>query len=361
MRRILSTSPVGIGAAIVAGVVTLGPATARAHFSLDTPACFMTQDATGFPQKGAPCGPPDSPAGTLTMKVTAYTPGQTIMVHVTPTIPHPGWYRIALVTGKSSSQTATSLPNPPGTTCNPPKVTNPVWSPTQPVIADNLPSLSTPQTFSVKLPDGVTCTTAQPCTLQVVMVMTDHTYPSCYYHHCADITIGGGDGGTAPADAGGGSGGSTSVDASRDSAVASDSGMASSGAGGSSGAGVTTTGSSGGSGGTQVGGTGGSSSGAGGDGTTSSSSSTSGTASTTSTEATGGAATTTASTTSAGGATGTSGLAAPTDDPAGCSCTVPGRRSNVPWAAGTGLSLGLALALRRRRERATADARRPSR
>jgi len=71
----------------------------------------MTQDVQGFPQKGAPCGPPDAPAGTQTMMVTAYTPGQMIMVHVTPTIPHPGWYRIALVTGKSSSQTATSLPN----------------------------------------------------------------------------------------------------------------------------------------------------------------------------------------------------------------------------------------------------------
>jgi hypothetical protein len=171
----------------VTGVLT--SKAARAHFTLDTPACWLSQDQLGFPQKGAPCGPgPTDPAsGTFTNMVTSTPAGQMLSVKVTATIAHTGWYRIALVKGSSLSQTPTSLPDPPGTTCKPEVMTDPVWSPTQPVIADNLPTGS--HTFQVKLPDNITCTMSDPCTLQAIMVMTDGAFPDCYYHHCANIAI----------------------------------------------------------------------------------------------------------------------------------------------------------------------------
>ena len=62
---------------------------------------------------------------------------------------------------------------------------NPVWSPTQPVLADKLgmPAGSTSttinqsgtQTFMVTIPANAQCSNASPCTLQVLMIMTDHS------------------------------------------------------------------------------------------------------------------------------------------------------------------------------------------
>ena len=108
--------------------------------------------------------------------------------------------------GASSSQTMTSLPDPPtlgaagsAKQCTPAFIDNPVWSPTQPVLADKLglPAGSTDtnvnqsgtKTFNVTIPANATCTEAAPCTLQVLMFMTDHPSGSCNYHHCADISI----------------------------------------------------------------------------------------------------------------------------------------------------------------------------
>jgi len=119
-----------------------------------------------------------------------------LTVKVTATIAHPGWYRIALANGSSLSQTATTLPDPPGTTCTPSVISDPVWSPNQLVIADNLPTGS--HSFPVMLPSNITCTMADPCTLQAIMVMTDGAFPACYYHHCADIAIDDGASGGSP-------------------------------------------------------------------------------------------------------------------------------------------------------------------
>jgi hypothetical protein len=110
MLSVRQAPRMGMRALAACGVVISLSAQAHAHFKLDAPACYMSQDATGFPQKGAPCGPPDSPAGTLTMAVTSYQPGQMVTIKVTPTIPHSGWWRVALHTGKSSTQTTTTLP-----------------------------------------------------------------------------------------------------------------------------------------------------------------------------------------------------------------------------------------------------------
>jgi hypothetical protein len=46
-----------------------------------------------------------------------------------------------------------------------------------------------PRTFTVTLPDDVTCT---KCTLQVIEYMSKHSMP-CFYYHCADIAIAGDD------------------------------------------------------------------------------------------------------------------------------------------------------------------------
>jgi MYXO-CTERM domain-containing protein len=209
--------------AIVA-ISLFAPGRAHAHFTLNTPASWMSQDPKGSPQKFAPCAPtPDANLGelnpgTATMIVSPFQPGQMVSVSVTATQPHPGWYRIALAEGASSMQTTMTLPDPKaqaGTTCTPAIMTNPVWSTTQPVLADGLPAGSTAmtqqtgtKTFQVSIPQTASCTSARPCTLQVIMVMTDHPVTDCYYHHCADIMVSGTpvDGGVATTGAGGATG-----------------------------------------------------------------------------------------------------------------------------------------------------------
>jgi MYXO-CTERM domain-containing protein len=221
-----------LAAALAAGSLSLllAPAAARAHFMLNSPQSWWTQSSDGSPQKMAPCGN-EAVAGTAASTiVTKVQPGQTVAVQVTATIPHPGWYRISLKQGASSTQTAAAFPDPPtlgaaGTAqqCTPAFMDNPVWSPTQPVLADKLglPAGSTStttnqsgsKTFNVTIPADATCTTASPCTLQVVMFMTDHSSGSCNYHHCADIAVetgtATGTGGTTGA--GGGAGGASTT------------------------------------------------------------------------------------------------------------------------------------------------------
>jgi len=203
---------VALGLAVGAiGILTSSPA--EAHFKLTAPASWLSQDSVGGPQKNGPCAASPNtalgdPVGTPTKVVTALQSSQTVPVSVAVTVGHPGWFRIALVEGPSSSQTLSTLADPQaqaGTNCTPAIMKNPVWSPTQPVIADGLPAGSTAstqqsgtQTFQVTLPKGVSCTSTQPCSLQVIMVMTDHPASDCYYHHCADISIG------STTDAGGG-------------------------------------------------------------------------------------------------------------------------------------------------------------
>jgi hypothetical protein len=327
-RGVLSAA----SALVTGGLVVLSPALARAHFILNAPACWESQDALGSPQKNGPCAAIPNAAlesptpGTPSGIVTAVQRGQMVTVTVTATIQHPGWYRVALVEGKSATQTLTSLPDPvvpanAPTVCSPTKLVNPVWSPTQPIVADGLTTGT--QTFHLALPQNATCTPADPCTLQVIMVMTDHPADDCYYHHCADITIGstaGGSssGGSADADA------SVSVDAAaHDASATVDAGRASSssssGAGSSSGSSGATSSSSGGAAGTSS-----SSSGGSGGATTSSSSS-------------GGATT---------GEDGGSGASTDDNSSGGCGLAVGG---GSPAAAGTAGFVVLAMARRRRR------------
>jgi MYXO-CTERM domain-containing protein len=273
--------------------------------------------------------------------VTAVMPGQTLSVSVTSTIAHPGWWRIALHEGASSTQTLTTLPDPvpmAGTNCTPAIMMNPVWSPTQPVLADGLPAGSTvdtvqsgSKTFQVTIPQNANCSTAKPCSLQVIMVMTDHPPNNCYYHHCADITTSGGAADAGPdSSSTGGSDASTSKDAQSSGAGGSTSGP---GAGGSTGVGGS------GDGGSSMSGAGGSSSGPGAGGAT-------GTAGSTSTTMAGPTTTTTGGTQSSGATGGAAGSNGGNDN--GCSCRV-GSTDTRSMGAGYGMLLGLGLALLKRR------------
>ena len=166
----------------------------------------------GSPQKTAPCGNEATTGTSATKMVTTFQPGQTVAVQVAATIAHPGWYRISLKQGATSTQTMTAFPYSAhagrrglAQQCTPAFMDNPVWSSTQPVLADKLglPAGSTStttvqsgtKTFDVTIPSNATRTSASPCTLQVVMFMTDHASGSCNYHHCADIAIQAADGG----------------------------------------------------------------------------------------------------------------------------------------------------------------------
>src|SRR5581483_11995285 len=51
--------------------------------------------------------------------------------------------------------------------------------------------------FQVTIPATAQCSMAAPCTLQVMMIMTDHDKTvQCNYHHCANMAAAGGTAGT---------------------------------------------------------------------------------------------------------------------------------------------------------------------
>jgi len=220
MSRLSTVLAVCIGASGL-----LAPPLAQAHFMLNSPTSWWTQASDGSPQKSAPCGNEGATGTAASKMVTTVQPGATVPVSVTATVAHPGWYRISLKQGASSTQTAAAFPDPAplgaagsAQQCTPAFMDNPVWSPTQPVLADKLglPAGSTStttqqagsKTFNVTIPSSATCTSAAPCTLQVLMFMTDHPSGSCNYHHCADIAVASADGGSGDAKADSGPSGS---------------------------------------------------------------------------------------------------------------------------------------------------------
>ena len=84
-----------VGSALVTCAIgALAPSVAHAHFTLDAPPSWMSQDALGSPQKQSPCG--NESGGTATGMVTAFQPGQKITLKWTEIIAHDGWFRIAL-------------------------------------------------------------------------------------------------------------------------------------------------------------------------------------------------------------------------------------------------------------------------
>ncbi len=176
----------------------------EAHFVLQSPPSWMSQDALGSPQKLGPCGDEDdgTTLATPTGTVTAYQVGDTITVTVNETIFHPGHYRIALsVNDRSELPPEPAVDAGGGYPCGTAVIEDP---PVFPVLADNVfphtAPFSGPQTTTVTLPPNVTCS---HCTLQIIEFMSDHGLNNpggCFYHHCADISVG--DAGAPPQDAG---------------------------------------------------------------------------------------------------------------------------------------------------------------
>jgi MYXO-CTERM domain-containing protein len=190
--------------ALLAAVAALVPGAAHAHFQLQAPACYSTQDALGSPQKSAPCGQADpgvplAPTGA----VTAYIEGGMITVTINEIIFHPGHYRISI------AQDQGALPADPPVTAGSMACgsTTIATTPALPLLADGVmvhtAPFSGPQTVQIPLPAGFTCTN---CVLQVVEFMSDHGLNNpggCFYHHCATVSVlPPGDGGTGPADSG---------------------------------------------------------------------------------------------------------------------------------------------------------------
>jgi hypothetical protein len=175
-------------AATALAAIVLTAATGHAHFVLEAPACWMSQDGSGSPQKQGPCG--DEGGGTPTGVVTAFRTGQVITVTIDEKVFHPGHYRIALSVNNRSELPAEPPVTAGSTPCGSVPIANP---PVFPVLADGVfphtMPFTTPQTTQVTLPPNVTCT---KCTLQVIEFMSDHPLNipgGCFYHHCADISI----------------------------------------------------------------------------------------------------------------------------------------------------------------------------
>ncbi len=217
-------------AVVLGSAALLASPLAQAHFILETPASWRTQDSLGLPEKLGPCGNEDG--GTLTGAITGLHPGETVTITINEVVFHPGHYRIAVVTDRSL------LPAEPpveagATPCGSVPIQSP---PVFPVLADGVfehtAAFTSPQSVQVTLPAGLTCA---KCTLQVIEFMSDHVLNDpggCFYHHCADLSIASG----ADAD---GAVGAGNVDA------GSGGGSSGSSGGGSSGAGVPTGSSSG--------------------------------------------------------------------------------------------------------------------
>jgi uncharacterized membrane protein YgcG len=199
-----------LGCALVACAFgVLAPSVARAHFTLDAPPSWMSQDALGSPQKESPCG--NESGGTATYMITAFQPGQTITLKWTEIIAHDGWFRIAL-----SYKNRTDLVDPPyainaaGNSTDAGIESPPV----APVLVDGLfphtaASITTPKSYSYDL--TLPTTPCDKCTLQLIQIMLNHPNNQPYgytYHHCADISLqAGADGGTTISDGGGNGGG----------------------------------------------------------------------------------------------------------------------------------------------------------
>lgn len=183
------------GALALFAVSTFAPHPAGAHFFLKSPAAWRDQDSLGNPQKLGPCG--DDGAAAMTNMVTAYQPGDKVIIQLDEEIFHPGHYRVALsVDDRSQLPPEPKVTPGANTPCGTADVMNP---PVFPVLADGVldhtQAFNGTQQIEITLPNNITCS---KCTIQVLEFMSQHPLNNpggCFYHHCADISIGMGAGG----------------------------------------------------------------------------------------------------------------------------------------------------------------------
>jgi MYXO-CTERM domain-containing protein len=215
MTRHASTRKRLATASLVLGVLgaLFAPEIADAHFVLQAPQAWMSQDSLGLPEKLGPCGDEDdgTDAATPTGTVTTVQEGSKITVTINEVIFHPGHYRIAVAKDRKDLP-AEPIVTPADTPCGSAPIQSP---PVFPVLADGVfihtTAFTTPQSIEVTLPTGFTC---PHCTLQVIEFMGEHPLNNpggCFYHHCADLAIesssDAGDASPPPTDSGKDSGG----------------------------------------------------------------------------------------------------------------------------------------------------------
>jgi hypothetical protein len=153
-----------LGTAVVV-CVGMHSRAARAHFALVAPESSQSQGPFGDPQKLGSCG--EEGLATPTGAITAFHPGETIEVTIDERIFHPGHYRVALaVDDRNALPADPAVAAVDGDPCGSVAIADP---PTFPILADDMlphtASFETPETFTVTLPQDVTCTR---CTLQVI-------------------------------------------------------------------------------------------------------------------------------------------------------------------------------------------------
>jgi len=189
--RASTAKRLAVGACVLGFIGAVLASQADAHFVLQSPPTWMTQDSLGLPEKLGPCGDEydGTDAAVPTGTVTAVREGQKIKVTINEVIFHPGHYRIALAK-KRSDLPAEPVVTEAGTPCGSAAIQDP---PVFPVLADGVfvhtTAFTAPQTIEVQLPAGFTC---PDCTLQVIEFMAQHglNVPGgCFYHHCADLAI----------------------------------------------------------------------------------------------------------------------------------------------------------------------------
>lgn len=117
----------------VRGLSWLRPATAQAHFVLQSPAALTEQNGLGDPQKAPPCG--DNGNAVATGIVTSYQAGDVVTITIEETIFHPGHYRVALAMNDISELPEEPPVTPNNTDCGTAPIANP---PVFPVLADGI-------------------------------------------------------------------------------------------------------------------------------------------------------------------------------------------------------------------------------
>ena len=174
----------------------LGPSVVHAHFLQLKPDSWLNEAGDGAPQKGAPCGPggyDDTGSIPSSDKATTFHAGETIDINVQETVHHPGYFRVSLAETAAKDATTTHFPDRPlddGNACSLDLDAVPTGAHDN-VLQDGLfkdtsmLGSNRELTTQVTLPDQP----CEHCTLQIVQVMMDHGLSSCFYYHCADITI----------------------------------------------------------------------------------------------------------------------------------------------------------------------------
>src|SRR5262245_41948843 len=99
-RGVAAHLPPALLAAILAFGALSWAGRADAHFVLQTPPSWWSQDTLGNPQNQAPCG--DDGTGTATGTVTTFAAGETIQIRLDEVVTHPGHYRVAIAVNNRS-------------------------------------------------------------------------------------------------------------------------------------------------------------------------------------------------------------------------------------------------------------------